>query len=128
MMQSMAQSFASVAEPPFPKIISLPPRSIRSRMASAGSDDFLRFFFCYLRAQKGIITHLHSNGRGNLGDNIKRFLLVFAEKRVQESGFANVMAQFAVFEKNVNGFPKRVIQDFDQFLVKKGSCVPGCAK
>ena len=33
--QSMAQSLASVAEPPLPKRISLPPRRTRSSMASA---------------------------------------------------------------------------------------------
>ena len=35
MTQSIAQSLASVAEPPLPKIISLPPRATRSRIAAA---------------------------------------------------------------------------------------------
>ena len=34
-MQSMAKSLASVAEPPFPKMISLPPRRMRSAIALA---------------------------------------------------------------------------------------------
>jgi hypothetical protein len=34
-MQSIAQSFASVADPPFPNKMSLPPRASRSRIARA---------------------------------------------------------------------------------------------
>jgi len=71
-------------------------------------------------AQNGIVAHFHPDGISDLCDNIEGGLLLFAEERIEKAGFADVMAQFAMLEKDVHRFPERVVKDFDQFLMHEG--------
>jgi hypothetical protein len=47
-------------------------------------------------------------------------LFIFTEEWVEKAGFAYVMAQLAMFEEDVHGFPERVVENLDQFLMNKG--------
>ena len=44
-------------------------------------------------------------------------LFLFAEKRIEESGFADVIPQFPMLEENVHRLPQRVIENLHQFLM-----------
>ena len=90
---------------------------MRSRMATAVLANFFGFFFRDPRAQESVIAHLHLDGGGRFGDNIERFLLRFSEKRIEECSFADVVAQFAMFEKDMHSFPERVVENLNEFLV-----------
>ena len=48
---------------------------------------------------------LGSNRRRDLVDNIRAVLLLLAEKWIQESGVADVVAKFPMLEEDVHGFP-----------------------
>ena len=79
-----------------------------------------------------------ANRCGDLIHDIAHVLLLFAEKRIEESGIADVMPQFAMLEEDVHGFPERVIENLDQFLMDEwildrrlervGTARPGSAK
>src|SRR5208282_1144594 len=83
----------------------------------SGVADFFPFFGGHLRAEKGIIANFHLNRSSDFSDDVHSFLLVFSEERVEKAGVADVVAQFAALKENVNGFPKRVVKNFDEFLV-----------
>src|SRR5689334_9453660 len=67
-----------------------------------------------------ILPRLRSNRSCHVRDNGGAFLFVFAEKRIEKTGFAHVTAQLPPFEEDVNRFPKRVIKNFHDFLVNEG--------
>jgi hypothetical protein len=50
---------------------------------------------------------------------IWRALLFLSKERVEKTRFANVMAEFPVLEEQVHGLPQNVVEDLDQFLMKK---------
>ena len=128
MMQSMAKSLASVAEPPLPKIMSLPPRAMRSRIAAAALPIFSDSSCATCVAQQRVVLRFHADGSSDLRDDVERFLFVFAEEWVEKAGLANVMAQFAVFEEDVHGLPERVVENFDEFLMNEGIVRGGIAE
>ena len=116
-MQSSAQSFASVADPPLPKRISLPPRLSRSRIAKAASaicSDSSRATCARSFASSSTFILIEA---ATSSDIARGLLLLLPKKRIKKTGLADVVAQFAMLEKDVHGFPKRVIQDLDHLLM-----------
>ena len=47
-------------------------------------------------------------------DDIAGVLLRLPEKRIEKSGIADVVAQFAMLEEDVHRLPQRVVQNLDQ--------------
>ena len=117
--QSIAQSLASVAEPPLPKRISFPPRGRRSRMAamaapiaSACSRGDLR------RAALRIVLRPSSEWTRRLRRaHVVGILLLLAEEGVEEAGVARIETELAVLEEDVHGLPQRVVENLDDFLM-----------
>ena len=85
-----------------------------------GRENLLGFLSGNLLAEGRVVVHFHFNGSRDFGDDVAGRLFFFAEKRVQEAGFADLVAQFAMFEEDVHRFPERVIEDFDDLLVDEG--------
>ena len=123
--QSIAQSFASVADPPFPKRINLPPRLTRSPMASAAfamrSASSLRDLCPQLR----VFLHLHLYRLRDLVQKSIRVLLLAAQKRIQKCRHPHIVAEFPMLEEDMHRFPERVIENLDQLLVDERSLVVG---
>ena len=73
MKQSIAKSFASVADPPLPKMIELAASidAFANRDGSVG--DFFGFFLRDSRAQKRVIVHFHPDGGGDFARRRRRF-------------------------------------------------------
>src|SRR5271170_6726525 len=70
--------------------------------------------------QQGVVMHFHLDRCGHLFKDVGRFLLLVPEKWVEEFGWANVLAEFAMLEEDVHGFPERVVENLDQFLMDEG--------
>ena len=103
--QSIAQSFASVAEPPLPKMINLPPRSMRSRIAMVRGADFFRLLLRDARAQSRVIPYFHLDRGRNFSRARQKFPVFLAEKRIKKTRGSDVVAQFTMLEEDVHGFP-----------------------
>ena len=116
--QSMAQSLASVAEPPFPKIISLPPRRMRSEYCARGIADLFCFLARHLRSQLCIISSA-TFIRIELATLAPHPRCVVSRDRGMDRGIPlrRRRAQLTVFKEDVHCFPKGVIEDFDQLLL-----------
>jgi arginine decarboxylase-like protein len=52
-------------------------------------------------------------------DDAGCFLLVLAEKGIEEFCFANILAELAMLEKDMHRLPDGVIEDLDEFLVEE---------
>ena len=50
-------------------------------------------------------------------DDVGCFLLLLPEEWIKKASVADVVAQFAMFEEDVHGFPERVIENLDELLV-----------
>ena len=68
-------------------------------------------------AELRVVGHLHADRRRHVAHAAGRVLLLLAEKRIQKSGCAHVVAQLAVLEEDVHRLPERVIENLDQLLV-----------
>ena len=96
----MAQSLASVAEPPLPNRISLPPCCRRSWMACAALSDLLGFLAGDAGAQLRVVLSLHADRCGHLFDDVAGGLLLRSPRNgIEEGGIADVVAQFACSKK-----------------------------
>ena len=84
---------------------------------SGSGADLFRLFARYLRPQLCVILHFHLDGCRDLRQQIVGVLFFLAKKGIKESRFADVVTQFAMFEKNVNGFPERVIKNLNHLLM-----------
>ena len=115
----MAQSLASVAEPPLPKMMSFPPRCTRSRMATAARRSARLARALLARAAASSATFMLIE-LGHLLDESDGFLLFLAEKGIKKLRPRHIVAQLAMLEEDVHGLPKRVIEDLDHFLVNEG--------
>ena len=99
------RSFASVAEPPLPKVMSLPPRSSRSATAAAiwemalVSDSPPRTAGCSLPASSGASSPAPRQ-------QPLRAAAVLAEEGVKEGRTSHVVALFAVLEVDVDRLPE----------------------
>ena len=93
-------------------------------MARGGVRDLFGCPRCHLSAQLRVFFYLHFDGCGNFLKHAAGFLFLLPQERIEKPGIADIVTQFAVLEKDVHGFPKRVIEDLDHLLVLKGS-VPG---
>ena len=47
-------------------------------------------------------------------------VFVLPQERIEKAGGAGVLAQFAVLQEHVHGFPQRVIKNLDRFLMDEG--------
>ena len=81
--------------------------------------DLLGLLPRHLRAQHRIILHLHSDRSCDFGDQIASVLFLLAKEWIEKSGIADIMAQFAMFQKDMHTFPKRVIKDLDDLLMNE---------
>src|SRR6184192_4470828 len=81
--------------------------------------DLVALLPCHLRAQLRIVLHLHLDRCCDLAYQIAGLLLFLAEKRVEKSSLSNLLAQLAMFKKDVYGFPQRVVKDLNHLLVKE---------
>src|ERR1700692_1433543 len=79
--------------------------------------EMLGLFGCESTAKGGIVTHLHENGFRNLTFERGRLLLFGSEKRIEEFTLTGVLAELAMLEEDVHGFPECVVEDFNQFLM-----------
>ena len=114
----MAQSLASVAEPPLPKMMSLPPRAQPFVNRQRGVADLFGLFARHLAraAWRHRCTFIWMEAATSANKSpVSCFSL--AQKGIQKCGLANVVAQFAVLEEDVNSLPQRVIQDFNHLLM-----------
>ena len=116
--QSIAQSLASVAEPPLPKMMSLPPRREPLVDGERRLADALGFARAppAPRSAASSATFIRIDA-ATCADQVGRRLLLAAEERIEEPGLADVVAQLAVLEEDVHRLPERVVQDLDQLLV-----------
>ena len=133
------KSLASVAEPPLPKMISLPPRATRSWIAGGRVADLFGLFARHLRAQlaRRPATFIRMEAATSR-DDVGCFLLFLAEKWIEKAGVADIVAQFAMLEEDVHSLPERVIENLDHLLVDErivrggiaavGAAAPGRAK
>ena len=79
--------------------------------------DLLRLLACYLCAQLRVIVHFHADRGCNLGEQIRRLLLFLSEEWVEETGVADVVTEFAMFQKHVHALPQGVVENLDHFLM-----------
>src|SRR4029077_17838124 len=80
-------------------------------------DNLFGFITSHASPQIRVFLGLGSDRVRDLLDNVAGVLLLFSEKWVEEPGVADVIAEFAMLEKDVNGLPQRVIQDLHQLLM-----------
>src|SRR5208283_2874398 len=81
--------------------------------------DLLGLFLCKLGAQQGVVMHLHLDRSGHVFDNVGCFLFLVSEEWVEKFGLSNVLPQLAVFKKHMHGFPERVVENLDDFLMNE---------
>ena len=113
----MAQSLASVAEPPLPKIIEFA-AALQALMNGQRCAAYLLGFLArHLAAQFGVVVHLHQNRARDLSQQVGGSLLFGAQKGIEESRIAHLVTQFTMLEEDVHRLPQRVVQDLDHFLV-----------
>ena len=62
-------------------------------------------------------SDLDPNRRRHFAYDIVRLLLFLAEKWIEETGVAHVVAQFAMLEEHVHRLPQRVIEDLHHLLM-----------
>ena len=77
----------------------------------------LSFFLGNTIPQRRIIRNLQTDGGRDLVHQIALILRFLPQKRIQKSGFSRIESKLAPFEKHVNRFPQRVIQDLDDLLM-----------
>src|SRR5271165_2990342 len=82
--------------------------------------DLLGLLIRQSSSQQGVVMHFHLDRRGHLLEDGGRFLLLVPEKWVEEFGLADILAEFAMLEEDMHGFPERVVENLDQFLVNEG--------
>ena len=114
----MAQSLASVAEPPLPNRISLPPRCDAFAAWPARRRRSLRMSRATRARRIGIVLHLHWMEPATSPPH--RSVLCFSRPRNgYRNPLADVVAQFTMLEENVHRLPQRVVEHLDDFLVNE---------
>jgi hypothetical protein len=103
----MAQSLASVAEPPLQALMN------GQRCAAY----LLGFLARHLATQFGVVVHLHQNRARDLRQQVGGSLLFGAQEGIEEPRFAHLVTQFTMLEEDMHGFPQRVVQNLDHLLV-----------
>ena len=114
----MAQSLASVADPPLPKMMSLPPRSQplvnRQRRSRRCAPPRSRATCARRAASSSTFIRIDD---GDLAHEVGRRLLLASQERIEKSRLADLVAQLAMLEEDVHRLPERVVQDLDDLLV-----------
>jgi hypothetical protein len=82
--------------------------------------DRVALLSCHALPQRRIVGRLCPDRGCHLAKGLVTGLLLAPEKRVEEAGFAHVVAQLAALEEDVHRLPQRVIQDFQNLLVDEG--------
>ena len=112
------RSFASVAEPPLPKVMSLPPRSSRSATARAIWE--MALVSDSAAADRRLFTScIFWSIEPCTANNLFERLLSFAEEGVKEGRTSHVVALFAVLEVDVDRLPEQVVEDLEDLLNDK---------
>ncbi len=65
------------------------------------------------------VVGFHHDGSRHIVYEALAVLLFIAEERVEKPRRPRVEAELTMLEEDVNGFPERVIQDFNQLLVNE---------
>ncbi len=98
--------------------MSLPPRRYAVVDGQRGGSDLFRLLLGHLRAQTGVVAHLHPDRFGDFFlTGTRASCLFWSEERIEKTGGPGILAQFAMLQEHVHCFPERVIEHFDQFLV-----------
>ncbi len=113
----MAKSLASVADPPFPKIISFPPRRKRSSNGQRSVADCSLSFPCHLCAHIVSSWAFIRMEDRDICNQVGGSLFFLPKKRIEKLGFAHVVPEFAVLEENMHRLPERMVQNFDHLLM-----------
>ena len=120
-MQSIAQSLASVAEPPLPNRISFPPRSTRSAIACGRLCNSLGLLLARpaAAAARRPPPSCRIESATSADDSHRSACFCLAQKGIEKAALADVVSQFAMLEEHVHCFPQRVIQNLDHFLMNE---------
>ena len=116
-MQSNTRSFASVAEPPLPKAINVPPACNRRVNHHCRFGESLRLFQYDPLAEPLVVDRFLPDRSGDLGQGVLGIVPLLPKKRIEERRSPRVVAERLLLEKDMDRFPQRVVHQLRHLLM-----------